>query len=189
MTDSCTFLYKRLERQNVLKGFGCVDGEYPEKSVDITPAKLEQITGKPSRVLFCRHCRTYFSVRMFLHYSIYSMISFSSYSYYVKILCKNTVTNLFFCLQFIIVSTVGFPLIQSHLYLFLPLSLTFSLSLSSFFVLFLSLHLYLFPSIYFSVHLIIYLTIIIFLRFEHSCSDTNATHNLLATSRHRLLSR
>ena len=129
MIDSCTFLYKRLERQNVLKGFGCVDGEYPEKSVDITPAKLEQITGKPSRVLFCRHCRTYFSVRMFLHYSIYSMISFSSYSYYVKILCKNTVTNLFFCLQFIIVSTVGFPLIQSHLYLFLPLSLTFYLSL------------------------------------------------------------
>jgi hypothetical protein len=43
--DSCTFLYKRLERQNVLKGFGCVDGEYPEKSTDITPARLEQITG------------------------------------------------------------------------------------------------------------------------------------------------
>ena len=46
MVDSCTFLYKRFERQSVLKGFGCVDGEYPEKSVDITPAKLEQITGE-----------------------------------------------------------------------------------------------------------------------------------------------
>jgi hypothetical protein len=34
-----------LERQSVLKGFGCVDGEYPEKASDITPAKLEQITG------------------------------------------------------------------------------------------------------------------------------------------------
>jgi hypothetical protein len=43
--DACTFLYKRLERQSVLKGFGCVDGEYPEKSTDITPLKLEQITG------------------------------------------------------------------------------------------------------------------------------------------------
>lgn len=43
--DACTFLYKRLERQSVLKGFGCVDGEYPEKSSDITPTKLEQITG------------------------------------------------------------------------------------------------------------------------------------------------
>jgi hypothetical protein len=33
-----------------LKGFGCVDGEYPEKASDITPAKLEQITGISSIV-------------------------------------------------------------------------------------------------------------------------------------------
>ena len=185
MIDSCTFLYKRLERQNVLKGFGCVDGEYPEKSVDITPAKLEQITGKPSRVLFCRHCRTYFSGRIFLHDSIYSMISVSSYSYYVKILSR-----------FIFLSAIHYSQyswLSSHtvssLSVSSPVSNLPSLSLSSFFVLFLSLHLYLFPSIYLTVHLIMYLTIIIFLRFEHSCSDTNATHNLLATSRHRLLSR
>ena len=188
MIDSCTFLYKRLERQNVLKGFGCVDGEYPEKSVDITPAKLEQITGKPSRVFFCRHRRTYFSGRMFLHDSIYSMISVSSYSYYVKILSRFIFLSAIYYSQYSWLSshTVSSLSVSS------PVSNLLSLSLSlflAFFVPFHSLHLYLFPSIYLLVHLIMYLTIIIFLRFEHSCPDTNATHNLLATSRHRLLSR
>jgi hypothetical protein len=40
-----TFLYKRLERQEVLKGYGCVNGEYPEKAYEISPMKLEEITG------------------------------------------------------------------------------------------------------------------------------------------------
>ena len=40
-----TFLYKRFERQNVLKGYGCVNGEYPERSVEISPMKLEELTG------------------------------------------------------------------------------------------------------------------------------------------------
>ena len=34
-----------MERQKILKGFGCIDGEYPEKSTDISPAKLEELTG------------------------------------------------------------------------------------------------------------------------------------------------
>ena len=35
-----TFLYKRLERQEVLKGYGCVNGEYPVKDTEISPMKL-----------------------------------------------------------------------------------------------------------------------------------------------------
>lgn len=34
-----------MERQHLLRGFGCIDGEYPEKLTDISPAQLEQITG------------------------------------------------------------------------------------------------------------------------------------------------
>ena len=46
LIESCTFLYKRLEKGKTLKGFGCIDGEYPEKSVgEITPAKLQLVTG------------------------------------------------------------------------------------------------------------------------------------------------
>lgn len=46
LIDACVFLYKRLERQNILRGFGCIDGEYPEKGNDvITPSKLEELTG------------------------------------------------------------------------------------------------------------------------------------------------
>lgn len=40
-----TFLYKRFERQEVLKGYGCVNGEYPEKAIEISPMKLEEVTG------------------------------------------------------------------------------------------------------------------------------------------------
>eukprot|EP01038_Epipyxis_sp_PR26KG_P007447 gene7447-10148_t len=45
LTETCVFLYKRLERQKVLTGFGCVEGEYPEKGVEVSPARLEQVTG------------------------------------------------------------------------------------------------------------------------------------------------
>ena len=47
------FPVQTAERQSVLKGFGCVDGEYPEKASDITPAKLEQITGIESQQTIC----------------------------------------------------------------------------------------------------------------------------------------
>ena len=43
--ESCTYIYRRMERQGNLKGFNCVDGEYPEKSSEISPVKLEEITG------------------------------------------------------------------------------------------------------------------------------------------------
>lgn len=45
MAESNVFLYRRLERQKVLRGFNCIDGEYPENSMDITPAKLEEVSG------------------------------------------------------------------------------------------------------------------------------------------------
>jgi hypothetical protein len=32
-----------------------LDGEYPEKSVDITPAKLEQVTGEIEQLLVCEY--------------------------------------------------------------------------------------------------------------------------------------
>jgi hypothetical protein len=58
--DSCTFLYKRLERQSVFKGFGCIaDGEYPEKALDITPLKLEQVTGLNIKALTPKERTTY----------------------------------------------------------------------------------------------------------------------------------
>lgn len=45
LTDATSFIYKRLERQHLLRGFGCVDGEYPEKGTDISPTVLEDLTG------------------------------------------------------------------------------------------------------------------------------------------------
>jgi len=45
MTESANYIYRRLERQKVLKGFGCVDGEYPEKALDVSPSKLEELSG------------------------------------------------------------------------------------------------------------------------------------------------
>ena len=44
--NQCSLLYKRLEKLKILKGFGCVDGEYPDKSVgEISPEKLLNKTG------------------------------------------------------------------------------------------------------------------------------------------------
>ena len=44
--EICTFIFKRLERQQVLQGFGCVGAEeYPEAATEISPQKLEQISG------------------------------------------------------------------------------------------------------------------------------------------------
>eukprot|EP01039_Chlorochromonas_danica_P002681 gene2681-2930_t len=45
LTDISVFLFRRLERQNVLRGFNCVHEDYPFQNTDITPAKLEQLTG------------------------------------------------------------------------------------------------------------------------------------------------
>ena len=45
IVESSVYIYRRLERQKILKGFGCIEGEYPEKSTDISPAKLEELTG------------------------------------------------------------------------------------------------------------------------------------------------
>ena len=44
--DTSNFIYKRLQRQHILRGFGCVDkGAYPENITDISPLRLEEITG------------------------------------------------------------------------------------------------------------------------------------------------
>ena len=53
------YLYKRFERQNTLKGFGCVDGIYPEKSTDISPTKLTQLTGLSIDALTPKQRKTY----------------------------------------------------------------------------------------------------------------------------------
>jgi hypothetical protein len=62
LVESCTLLYKRLQRQNILKGFGCVDGEYPEKSQDISPARLEEITGMNIASLTPKERTTYWRI-------------------------------------------------------------------------------------------------------------------------------
>jgi len=46
MIEVSTLIYKRFDRQRVLRGFGCVGKEcYPEASSDISPARLELVTG------------------------------------------------------------------------------------------------------------------------------------------------
>lgn len=59
VTEASVYIYKRLERQKVLRGFGCVDGEYPEKSIDVTPKKLEELTGLPIKSLTPKERTTY----------------------------------------------------------------------------------------------------------------------------------
>jgi len=44
--EGATMLYKRLQRQRVLRGFGTINKEtYPSKAADMPPIKLEQTTG------------------------------------------------------------------------------------------------------------------------------------------------
>ena len=63
LTESCTLLYKRLERLKVLKGFGCSDGEYPDKTVgEITPQKLESITGISTSALTPKQRQNYWTL-------------------------------------------------------------------------------------------------------------------------------
>lgn len=58
----CTFLYRRMERQQILRGFGCIDGEYPEKSVEVSPQRLEEITGIPMSSLTPKRRTTYWQL-------------------------------------------------------------------------------------------------------------------------------
>lgn len=62
IVEACTFLYRRLDRQQVVRGFGCIDEEYPEKSYDMTPAKLEEITGIPISSLTPKRRSTYWQL-------------------------------------------------------------------------------------------------------------------------------
>lgn len=62
MVDATSFIYKRLERQNVIRGFGCIDGEYPEKTQDITPSKLEEIAGIKIESLTPKSRNTYWQL-------------------------------------------------------------------------------------------------------------------------------
>jgi hypothetical protein len=43
--EAGSLIYRRLERLNSLKGFNCIRNAYPEKLKDISPMKLEEITG------------------------------------------------------------------------------------------------------------------------------------------------
>ena len=51
MVDASVFLYRRLERQKVVRGFGCVENEYPDVAAEVTPSKLEATTGLPLSAL------------------------------------------------------------------------------------------------------------------------------------------
>ena len=57
--DMASFLYKRLARQRVLRGFGCIEGDYPESGGDISPAKLEEVSGIPISALTPKERTTY----------------------------------------------------------------------------------------------------------------------------------
>lgn len=43
--ESSKLLYKRLQRQELVRGYGCADTLYPEKSTNISPRQLEDLTG------------------------------------------------------------------------------------------------------------------------------------------------
>jgi hypothetical protein len=63
LCDTSVFLYKRLGRQGVLRGFGCVnDGEYPEDTSEVSPARLEELTGIPVSSLTPRQRATYWQL-------------------------------------------------------------------------------------------------------------------------------
>ena len=50
--EAAAFIYKRLERQKVLSGYNCVTKEtYPEDARDISPPRLEELTGKSMTAL------------------------------------------------------------------------------------------------------------------------------------------
>ena len=63
LVDACTLLYKRLERTRVLRGFGCIEGEYPDKSLgDVTPSKLQQVTGLSNAALTPKERKNYWTL-------------------------------------------------------------------------------------------------------------------------------
>jgi len=57
--ESSNLIYKRLQRQNVLRGFGYVEKAYPENSTDISPLRLEELTGLPISSLTPKQRTTY----------------------------------------------------------------------------------------------------------------------------------
>ena len=58
--EACALLYKRLQRQKVLRGFGSITSEtYPVKLADVTPLKLEQTTGMSMQALTARERPAY----------------------------------------------------------------------------------------------------------------------------------
>lgn len=57
--ESSNLIYKRLQRQNVLRGFGYVERAYPENSTDISPLRLEELTGLPISSLTPKQRTTY----------------------------------------------------------------------------------------------------------------------------------
>lgn len=52
-------IYRRLEKQKVLRGFNCLGNVYPEPTSEISPTKLESITGLPLNALTPRTRTTY----------------------------------------------------------------------------------------------------------------------------------
>jgi hypothetical protein len=61
-SDISSLIYRRSQRQNVLRGFGCVDKAYPENSTDISPLKLEELTGLSIASLTPKQRTTYWRV-------------------------------------------------------------------------------------------------------------------------------
>lgn len=57
--ESSNFLYKRLKRQKMLVGFGSIEGCYPEKSTNISPTQLEDLSGLSLTALTPQQRTTY----------------------------------------------------------------------------------------------------------------------------------
>lgn len=75
VVDVSNYLYRRFHRCNILKGFGCVDNRsYPESSTEISPMKLEEITGLPITSLTPKQRTTYWRIGgialFFLEYAL-----------------------------------------------------------------------------------------------------------------------
>jgi hypothetical protein len=58
--EAISQLYRRLQRQRLFRGFGCINKDtYPYKSSDMPPVKLEQVTGLSMNALTPRERPAY----------------------------------------------------------------------------------------------------------------------------------
>jgi len=57
--DASVLIYRRLQRQKTLVGFDCIQNDYPDNSIEVSPKKLEEVTGLSVTALTPKQRTTY----------------------------------------------------------------------------------------------------------------------------------